>query len=399
LAEARAKWIAAKIGDRTLRDVWIRAITENPQDYSEAERKQIQEGLDMEAQVITNSSALKPIKISTTLLDKAVAMTSKDGQHNIVQSSATIRAPLMAVVAYTFCAEQESNNIMAKEWSTLVNKVLEQPSDHSIVFHWGSRLPRPLRNRDAVFSVVTQKLGDSDQIISFQAIDHAGAVQPPNTVRATGTRLLRFSQVTPTVTRFTATSTFDLHGSIPRFVSDSLTTPGAARAPLSALGYFVQTKETAEVDAAGQDARALGQLLVHEMEPVRTKMGGDQLEAKLHVFFYRTTVLRELVDVHPWFELLLLQVLRNQASLVKQVKEAEEPVPSGNSGIRGGASRANSKMKGLSSSLSSVGAKTKKLADFTERDAVITGRAMKMLMLSNATPDAAVDEVSRERSG
>jgi hypothetical protein len=55
-------------------------------------------------------------------------------------------------------------------------------------------------------------------------------------------------------------------------------------------------------------------------------------------------------------------------------------------------------MKAMASSLSSGGAKTKELADLTERDAVITGRAMKMLMLSNATPDAAVDEVSRERS-
>jgi hypothetical protein len=208
------------------------------------------------------------------------------------------------------------------------------------------------------------------------------------------------AQIMPTVTRFTATATFDLCGSIPKFISDTLTTPTTIRTPLYALGYFINIKETAELDAAGQDARALGQLLVHEMESVRTRGAGEQLEAKLHTFMDRTTVLRELADVHPWLELLLLQILRNQVSLVKQMKEVEAPVASGNSGVRMWAvSRAKTKTKGLSSSLSSGMAKTKELADFTERDAVITGRAMKMLMLSNATPDAAVDEVSRKRSG
>ncbi|GMI32723.1 hypothetical protein TeGR_g5202 [Tetraparma gracilis] len=114
-------------------------------------------------------------------------------------------------------------------------------------------------------------------------------------------------------------------------------------------------KETAELDAAGQDARALGQLLVHEMEPVRTKKRPEELESKLHIFFYRTTVLRELADVHRWFPKMLFQVLRNVPSRPRTTKA--------------------------------------KLADFTERDAVITGRAMTMLMLSNAIPDAAVDEM------
>ncbi|GMI34748.1 hypothetical protein TeGR_g13050, partial [Tetraparma gracilis] len=116
-----------------------------------------------------------------------------------------------------------------------------------------------------------------------------------------------------------------------------------------------EIKETAELDAAGQDARALGQLLVHEMEPVRTKKRPEELEARLHVFFYRTTVLRELADVHRWFPKMLFQVLRNLPHRPRMT--------------------------------------TAKLVNFTERDALITGRALKMLMLSNATPDAAVDEM------
>ncbi|GMI54437.1 hypothetical protein TeGR_g3786 [Tetraparma gracilis] len=337
--QARAKWIAAKISDRTLRDAFIRAVTDKTLVYSDAERKQIEEGLKMEAEV-TNSSALKPIKVSTPLLDKAVAMTSKDGQHNIVQSSAIVRAPLMDVVAYMYCVEQEVGKILNDEVGALT-KVLETKNEHCVVMQWRpASFPRPLSNRDGVFCCIYQELGIGEGIISITSTAHAAAANTDNTVRTTGTRLLRFSQVTPTVTRFTATATFDLCGSIPRFISDTLTTPAAARTPLGTLGYFLKIKETAELDSGvygGQDARALGQLLVHEMEPVRTKKRPEHLEAKLHVFFYRTTVLRELADVHPWFPEMTFQILRNQASAPRTTKA--------------------------------------KLADFTERDAVIIGQA------------------------
>ncbi|GMI23650.1 hypothetical protein TeGR_g6548, partial [Tetraparma gracilis] len=218
--EARVEWMAAKIKDRALRATFADAVTDNQQEYSEAERKQIEEGLKMEAEV-NQSTKMKPIKISTPLLDKAVAVISEDGQHNIVQASAIVRAPLMDVVAYMFCAEQA-------------------------------------------------------------------------------------------------------------------------------------IKETAELDAAGQDARVLGQLLVHEMEPVRAHKRPQHLESKLYTFVYRTTVLREVADVLPWFPKMMFAVLRNLPSAPRTTQA--------------------------------------KLADYTERDALITGRAMRMLMLSNATPDAAVDE-------
>ena len=364
-AQARAAWIAAKISDKTLRAAFRRAVTDKALIYSAAERKQIQQGLDMEAQV-TNSSALKPIKMSTPLLDTAVAMTSKDGQHNIVQSSATIRAPLMDVLAYLFCLEQAINDLLKEERGVNVHNVLGRENDHTAMYHWGMRAPAPLSHRDFVFRCVYKQLAVGEHITSIKSTEF-GVAPAQNTVRGSATRLLRFTAVTPTVTRFTATSTFDLNGSIPRFVSDTLTTPGAARAPLFALGYFVQIKETAELDAGGQDARALGQLLVRQMEPVRTKK--KLLESKLHVFLFRTTVLRELCDARPWFEALLHQVLLNEA----QIKNK------GVSGVEG----------------------------FTQEDGRATGAKLALLLLKKP-PLTAVDVVSpaherraraREREG
>lgn len=97
-AQARAKWIAANTSSRAFRDTFIGKVTGSPQDYSDAEKEQIQKGLRMESEV-NQSTRLQPIKASTPLLNDAVAMTSAEGQHNFVQASAIVRAPLMAVVA------------------------------------------------------------------------------------------------------------------------------------------------------------------------------------------------------------------------------------------------------------------------------------------------------------
>jgi hypothetical protein len=348
----RAKWIAANISDRALRDAFIRAVSDKTLVYSEAERKQIEEGLEMEAEV-NNSSALKPIKVSTPLLDKAVAMTSKDGQHNIVQSSATVRAPLMDVVAYLFCLEQAINDLLKEERGVNVHNVLGRENDHTAMYHWGMRAPAPLSHRDFVFRCVYKQLAVGEHIASIKSTEF-GVAPAQNTVRGSATRLLRFTAVTPNVTRFIATSTFDLCGSIPRFVSDTIAISAGANAPLIAIRYFLQIKETAELDADGQDARVLGQLLVHEMEPVRAKKRPEQLEAKLHTFVYRTTVLRELADVYPWFERLLLEALRNRLR-----------VPKGS---------------------------MKALAEFAEEDARKAGRGFANALVANATAEAAVDE-------
>jgi hypothetical protein len=246
-----------------------------------------------------------------------------------------------------------------EEQNTNVNRVLEHKNDHALVLHWGFVFPRPLQDRDVVTSCIFQEQMNDDCIISVDSVEHDAAPPSKGVVRINATRLLRFSPISNGDTLLTTTVTFNLGGAIPRFVSDSFTKPQAARAPLDAIGYFLKIKETAEFDAVGKDAKALGQLLSLEMENVRTLKRPEHLEAKLHTFVYRTTVLRELTDVHRWFPKMLFQVLRNLPSMPRTTKA--------------------------------------KLADFTERDAMIAGRAMTMLMLTTAIPDAATDEVSRER--
>jgi hypothetical protein len=161
----------------------------------------------------------------------------------------------------------------------------------------------------------------------------------------------RCSPVSSTTTLFTSTTVFDLGGSVPKFISDSISIPTAARSPLRVQTYFIHAKPTAQFSRV-VNARELGQLLVHKMEPVRTKQ--HLLEAQLRIFIHRTTVLRELADAHPWIPRLLAQVLCNKPS--------------------------RSGMKAVSG----------ELAAFTERDASRAGARMGIEILYHATSQAAV---------
>ncbi|GMI26372.1 hypothetical protein TeGR_g14547, partial [Tetraparma gracilis] len=198
---------------------------------------------------------------------------------------------------------------------------------------------------------ITQKLED-DCIMSAESIEHDQAPHQDGVVRIVARRLLRFSPVSPTVTRFTATSTFDLRGSIPVFVSKSFTTPAAARAPLAALRYFNQVKRAEAFEAA--DAKELGQLLVLDTDDVRGKRDPDPLEAKLRTFVNRSAVLRGARSTCPWIEVMLKEVLRNRLR-----------VPKGS---------------------------VKALEEFTEEDARKAGRGFANALVANATAEAAVDE-------
>jgi hypothetical protein len=83
-------------------------------------------------------------------------------------------------------------------------------------------------------------------------------------------------------------------------------------------------------------------------------VGKKELDYHLRLFFDRCTVLRELCDEHPWVIVMVTKMLLNKPGVPKNTK--------------------------------------KKLDDFTERDAARAGRALKLCILSNATPTAAVDQ-------
>jgi hypothetical protein len=240
--------------------------------------------------------------------------------------------------------------------SVSVDKILERVNDHHVVIHFGHRFPNPLADRDFVHRYMFKKVTDDEFLLVVRPCEHNDAPAQPDVVRAQIFRAFRVTKISEGVAQVTCTTQTDLAGSIPQYVNDAITTPTAAGAPLSALRTTVQVKKTAQLDAAGQDARALGQLLVHDMEPVRTKK--KLLESQLHVFLFRTTVLRELCDARPWFEALLHQVLLNEAQI---------------------------KIKGVSG-----------VEGFTQEDGRATGAKLALLLIKKP-PLTAVDVVSPAR--
>jgi hypothetical protein len=359
--ETNLDWVETALQDEELRARFIAAVSD-PQLYTDAELAQLQAGLLMESEVnllrqtvasglSQKAKALKTIKTSS-LIDNAVAMVSKDGRDNIVQVSGTIRASLMSVVAYQFCAEQGHNQILMEEETRNIHRVVQHENSHSYVFHFGFKLPSPVRDRDGVLRCISQKQENGDCINSFESIEHHQVPHQDGVARAYGRRLFRFSPISPTVTRFTATSVFDLGGSIPRVISNSLTTPAAARAPLDALRYFNQVKRAESFETA--DAKELGQLLVLDTDNVRGKWDPDPLEAKLRTFVNRSAVLRGARSTCPWIEVMLKEVLRNRLRVPKGSRKA--------------------------------------LEEFAEEDARKAGRGLANALIANATAEAAVDE-------
>ncbi|GMI19434.1 hypothetical protein TeGR_g7143 [Tetraparma gracilis] len=258
----------------------------------------------------------------------------------------------MSVVAYMFCAEQGHLRITAEEDGVNMSRVVQHANNHALVWHWGMSWPSPLSDRDGVFALVVQPLENGECIMSVESIEHDRAPRREGVVRLHARRLMRFKPLSPTTTRFTITTVFDLGGSIPRFISDSFTTPVAARAPLDALRYFNQVKAAKSFEAA--DAKELGQLLVLDTDNVRGKRDPDPLEAKLRTFVDRSAVLRGARSTCPWIEVLLKEVLRNRLR-----------VPKGS---------------------------MKALEEFTEEDARKAGRGFANALVANATAEAAVDE-------
>jgi hypothetical protein len=299
-----------------------------------------------------SKATLKTIKTSS-LLDNAVAMVSKDGRENVVQASGTIRASLMSVAAFMFCSEQGVNQIEMEETSTTANRIVQRENDHSFVSLWGMKSPSvAVHDRDGVFLYIFQKLETGHCIISAESTKHDQAPPREGVVRFYAKRLMRFSPLTPTTTRFTVTTVFDLGGHIPRFISSSVTTPAAARSPLSALRYFNQIKpwESFETD----DAKELGRLLVLDTDDVRGKKARRPLEAKLRKIVGRNAVLRVVRGTFPWFEPLLVHVLRNRLGVPKGTKKA--------------------------------------LAEFGEEEGRKAGRGFANALIASASAEAAVDD-------
>jgi hypothetical protein len=192
------------------------------------------------------------------------------------------------------------------------------------------------------------------------------------------------------VTKLTATSAFDLCGAIPRSVNKTLTAPVAALVPLAPKSYFILLKSGASLSADVRDAKELGQLLVHELEPFRTGRLSSSLGAKLETLLHRSAGLRELSDEHPWVATLLLHVLRNRVARPRVEIKVDEQEKGAARKRQGGSSKI---LQRITNSLGGGSLAKLTLENFKERHAAIAGCSMARIMLATTAPDAAVDEV------
>lgn len=255
----------------------------------------------------------KRIKAATSLLDSTFTTMSPDGRIMVVRTSSTIRAPADAIAAYVMDYSSFYNaDVNKNDVNVTIDRVVEEVSDRHLIIHHGRTLPSPIANRDSVIRFVYSSPSSQEHFIALTDCEHPAAPLRPPSVRMRMTRAFRVTQTGASVSTLQVTSKLDFGGAIPTAITNSVTTPGFARAPLNILRYFMLIKDPDAYDEGGFDARAIGQLLVVDVSHVRTKRDRRMLERELAVVVDRANVLRAAQERFPWFESLLAEVLRNR---------------------------------------------------------------------------------------
>jgi hypothetical protein len=212
--------------------------------------------------------------------------------------------------------------------------------------------PPPLNDRDFVSHYAYERASRSSHFIGVVDALHPAAPIRSGVVRARFRQAIRVVSTTPVVSSLRITSQLNLNGSIPRTINKAVTVPTLVHISASVLRYFANVRDPSSFDA--EDSKELGRLLVAEMDAVRNKNDWRPLRAKLGTFVDHTAALRGVRDALPWFEPLLLEVLRNRLGAPKVSKKA--------------------------------------LAEFREEDARRAGRAFSNALVANVSGVTAVDE-------
>jgi hypothetical protein len=343
-------WLAGLARDKASRLI-IKQSLQSAQSYTTSEDCSFAKGVALEATVDNPNSKPGKHKSTSPLVSDAIVTYSEDGGLIIVQASTKIRSDALDIVSYLLDFESYHNIKVdfGSNPSIFVSKVVARPNAHHWITWYGNRVPNPLSDRDFVQSVIYKKISEKEHVVAIRHTDHAEAPQLPGVVRARMTRCLRVKQISPKVTSLKVSTKINLGGSFPIFLNNKLSVPSSVRLLHSCVLYFAQIKEKAECDA--DDARILAQLLVDHVEQVRTMKDKRFLEDRITHFASCSEVLR---DMPHWFQTLVVSALRSTPRPPKRVVNS--------------------------------------LPNYTVHDANNSGSALALQLLSNATPENAVDD-------
>jgi hypothetical protein len=317
------------------------------------------------------------LKTNTKLVTGEVVHSD---HHLIARVNANIRAPINQALAYFFAHHQQYQDHTNFDTPDVMLDVYFDRTPRSVFTVNQYKSPFPLANREYVTLCTWEKLSDGSFHFAAVSADHSSYPITPDFVRMTVTRSARLVAISPSLTHVVVTSEVNLGGRIPRAVNDAITVPMLAGTCLRMMTYFSHVRSPDAYDAG--DAVELGKLAFLKLRPLVKHP--EELRDAVTKMIARNDVMREFQSKYEFLDEILCTVVRNQISQIFDRSEGDE------GGSREGKSTGSVLKRGLTK-LSSSKVPTRAI-DLTARDASRIASKFSLVLLSNTTSDAAVDE-------
>jgi hypothetical protein len=295
------------------------------------------------------SHAVEKYGVATDLIH---GQLSYSDDQLLTRVTATIRAPINHCLGYLRGHQQQYVDMVdIDNPASITNHGFEYSPRSSYAVNQ-IQLPYPLSNREYVGFCVWEKFSARSIYFSVVSMTHSEYPESPDFVRMTVARSVKLVAVTPTLTKVTVTSKASLGGRVPRAISDAIILPKAVNTALNMMTYFACVRSPDAYNA--DDATELGKLTFLKLHPLRKRQ--EELRITATKVVARNDAFRAFQAKYDFLHEILCTIMRNKVFDL-------------------GSSKVTSRAVAL-----------------TRSEATTIANTFSLLLLSNVTSDAAVDE-------
>ena len=335
------EWVSDIDTDVTVRRSLLPLI-DDPGEYTAEENHFLGVASNMMAMEDSSEVQTKKYDTKTPLLSASIMIDkTKSDKSNHVYGKAVcfIRgASPEDLVAYSMHYNSIISDKYERSPNAITKSTLETINNHHRVLYLKVMVPPPFQKRDFVGSFVFKKqdsrdaVGGTKQYLcivhptthegaplhdqleskssspSSKSISRSSFSKPEDyAVRGESIRVLRFTEVSPNVTKYELVFQVDMKGHFPQFLNDKVTIPSSVTGPSRVQRHFMQIKKAGDYDREGLDGDLLGQLLMDGIGDGTA--AEEEQERVLLLFLTRASALREIVSKYDWFDKLLLNII------------------------------------------------------------------------------------------
>jgi hypothetical protein len=263
--------------------------------------------------------------------------------------------------------QEVARKLRAKESkiTTLPAGVIESLSPHHNVIYQDYNFPKPLINREVIFSAVIKMLSKNSALLVWSPLDTHPLVEIKDTgavIRGTMQAAILFTQIDAGECKMEFAYHINFGGQLPAFIAEGYLIPRPFRATHIMATHFIMSIKLANL--VEKDGKLLGEVAVNQIKAAQRrgtwKQRGENRMMGVDEFLYISVAMRELLETQPWLKSLLKTIVRNNVAPSKTVH--------------------------------------KMLDEITDQDAVVLAKGLITIILSNTTSETAVDHWINQNS-